>query len=420
MPAPILIVGLGAEGPAGLRPELILQVEGADFLAAGARHLAFFPGARGERFVVQNNLGELAAEIDRRLATGRCVVLASGDPLFYGMGKFLSEHFGPAAIRVEPALSSMQLAFARASIAWQDAALASVHGRDLRTVLLPLLGRPAVGLFTDEHNNPAAVARFFLGRGLDDYEGFVGQDLGTAHEHVTGWLKLSDLAEQSFSPLSYLVLRRLREHDFLVSQDRRRGQVPGVPDEEFSRPAEGHEVMTRQEVRSVVLGKLAGPLAAGDTVWDIGAGLGTVAVELAVLRPGAEVVAVERDPGRAAYLGENRARFGAYNVRVVQGEAPEALQAESERPRTVFVGGSGGRLGHILDLVASRLCDGGVVVAAFVTLEHLALALQRVQGWGLSSGVTEVQVARSDVLGGLTGLKPQRAVFLVQATKPVS
>jgi precorrin-6Y C5,15-methyltransferase (decarboxylating) len=419
MTAPVIVVGLGAGGPAGLRPDLLESIASADFLAGGARHLDFFPGAGGRRFPIKDNLPQLADELRSRRGQ-RCVVLASGDPLFYGVGKYLTEQLGPEAVRVEPALSSMQLAFARAGLAWQDAALASVHGRDLRAGLLPLLGRPVLGLCTDARNSPAAVARFFLERGLEDYEAFVGEDLGATDERVSGWLPLAALAGAAFAPLSYLVLRRRREAASLAEQDRLRGLIPGAPDEEFCRPAGGPEVMTRQEVRAVVLARLSGPAAPGDTFWDLGAGLGTVAVELAVLRPQAEVVAVERDPGRAAFARQNRERFGAYNVRVVEGEAPDALEAEGERPRAVFVGGSGGRLEGILDLTLSRLRQGGTLLAAFVTLEHLAEALQRLRGWRWATDVTEVQVARSDALGGLTGLRPLRGVFLVQAKKPVS
>jgi precorrin-6Y C5,15-methyltransferase (decarboxylating) CbiT subunit len=176
--------------------------------------------------------------------------------------------------------------------------------------------------------------------------------------------------------------------------------------------------MTRQEVRSVTIGKLLGKTDPGDVLWDIGAGLGTVAVEAAVLRPGLEVVAVERDPGRAALLRQNRERFGAYNVRVVEGAAPDALTLEGDRPRFVFLGGSGGHLPEILAFVAGRLRDGGRLVANFVTLEHLTLALARLREWGWPVEVVELHVARSDALAGLTGLKPQRGVFLVCADKP--
>jgi precorrin-6Y C5,15-methyltransferase (decarboxylating) len=131
-----------------------------------------------------------------------------------------------------------------------------------------------------------------------------------------------------------------------------------------------------------------------------------------------EVIAVERDPQRLAFLRRNRQRFGAYNIRVTAGPAPDALRDERDRPRLVFVGGSGGHLAAILDLVADRLRDGGRLVATFVTLEHLTLTLEKLRHWQWPFGVTELHVSRSDFLAGLTGLRPERGVFLVTGDKP--
>jgi precorrin-6Y C5,15-methyltransferase (decarboxylating) len=418
MDSRIDVIGVGADGAAGLRPELRERILAADFLAGGERHLGLFPEARGERFVVKDNLADLLTQLAGRIGRQRCVVLASGDPFFYGVGTFIAGTWGRDRVRVEPAVSSMQLAFARAGLPWQTAALASVHGRSLRPTLLPLLGRELIGLFTQDGDSPAAVARFFLERGLDVYEAVVGENLGAAGERLSRWATLADLARQRFDPLNYLILRRVRYPVDGTEVKWYRSMVPGVPDSAFCRPGEGPEVMTRQEVRSVLLGKLAQHGGAGDTFWDVGAGLGSVAVEMAVLRPQVEVLAVERDPARAAVLRRNRERFGAYNIRVIEGEAPEALAGEPERPLTLFIGGSGERLAGVLDLAAGRLAAGGRLVANFVTLEHLALALQRLREWHWPFEVTEVSVARSDDLAGLTGLKPQRGVFIVSADKP--
>jgi precorrin-6Y C5,15-methyltransferase (decarboxylating) len=422
---PIDLIGIGADGAAGLRPALIERIQAADFLAGGERHLGYFPDAPGARFVLRDNHSVLLTELNRRLPQQRCVVLASGDPLFYGIGTFLVSHCGADKVRVVPAVSSMQEAFARISRPWQHAAFDSIHGRDLRRTLLPLLGRATIGLFTQDGESPAAVARFFLERGLGDYAAAVAENLGAPHERITRWFPLQQLADQHFAPLNYLILWRQGDDSGFPSpwlrgrgeQERRRALVPGVADDVFARP-EGAEVMTRQEVRSVVLGKLLGATEPGDVCWDMGAGLGTVAVELAVLRPHLDVVAVERDPVRAGYLYQNRERFGAYNIRVIEGSAPEALADELLPPRWVFLGGSGGRLAALLELVADRLVEGGVVVANFVTLEHLTLMLQRVQSWGWQLEVTQINVARGEPLAGLTGLKPQRGVFVVRAEKP--
>jgi precorrin-6Y C5,15-methyltransferase (decarboxylating) len=415
------VIGIGADGAAGLRPHLVERICAADFLAGGERHLAYFPQARGERLILRDNpMFDLLRELSNRFPAQRCVVLASGDPLFYGIGRLVAGICGPDNVRIEPALSSMQLAFARAGFPWQDATLASVHGRDLRSTLLPLLGKYCIGLFTQDGDGPAAVARFFLEYDVDEYAAIVGENLGADDERVTRWPDLRTLAGQRFAALNYLILTHSRCPLPLVDIERDRSLVPGVPDDAFARPAEGPEVMTRQEVRSVVLARLGGKLEPGDTIWDVGAGLGTVAVELAVLRPHVEVMAVERDPDRAALARANRRRFGAYNMRVLEGTAPDVLRGRAENPRQVFVGGSGDRLPALLDLVAERLLPGGRLVANFVTLEHLALTLGRLRRWGWPFAVTEVHVGRSDDLAGLTGLRPQRGVFLVSADRPAA
>jgi precorrin-6Y C5,15-methyltransferase (decarboxylating) len=412
------VIGVGADGSAGLRPQALARIEAAEFLAGGERHLTYFPDVPAERFVIKGELWSLPDELRSRLdRKQRCVVLASGDPLFYGIGDYLARTLGRDYVRMEPTVSSMQLAFARARLRWDGARLSSIHGRDLRPVLLQLLGFPTIGLFSHDGDSPAEVARFFLRYGASEYHALVAENLGASDERVTECASLVELVDQRFAPLNYLILWHGRvKHS--VQTELRRGSVPGVQDDLFARPADGLEVMTRQEVRSVVLGKLCWPTEPGDTFWDIGAGLGTVSLEMAVLRPHLEVLAVEKDAQRLEFLRENRKQFAVYNVRVIEGTAPEALAEESERPKLVFLGGSGGWLAAILDLVHERLLHGGRLVANFVTLEHLTEMLARVKAWGWQFEVTEISVSRSDGLAGLTGLKPQRSVFLVQADKP--
>lgn len=412
------IIGITAAGPACLPPHIRERISAAQFLAGGERHLRFFPELRAERFIIQNNLSELTTELALRHSRQRCVVLASGDPLFYGIGSRLLRTFPAEMLRIEPAVSSMQLAFARAGLSWEDAALASIHGRDIRGTLLPLLGRSPIGLFTQDVESPARVARFLLDYELNDYEAIVGENLGTQEERVTRWPDMASLAQQVFAPLNYLVLKRRCSDDTIHELSTLRTLSPGIPDSSFIRPAVAPGVMTHQEVRSVLLGKLAGTSRPGCTMWDIGAGLGTVSVEFALARPNLEVIAVESDKERTIYLKQNRVRFGAYNIRIVEGTAPDALLGETQQPQIIFVGGSGGRLMDILDLSKNRLCERGRLAATFVTLENLVTMLQRIQSWEWSLEITELHIACSDKLAGMTGMKPHRGVFLVCAKKP--
>ncbi|MFN4261034.1 MAG: precorrin-6y C5,15-methyltransferase (decarboxylating) subunit CbiE [Gemmataceae bacterium] len=412
------VMGVGADGVASLKEEQVERIGNADFLAGGERHLADFQWSRAEKFVIKDNLNELVAALNKRHPDQSCVVLASGDPLFYGIGTSLVTRLEPTQLRIEPAVSSMQLAFARARVPWQDAVLASIHGRSVKASLLPLLGKRRIGLFTLNGDSPATIAHFFLAHGLNDYEAIVGENLGTAQERVTRWPELRTLTNHQFTALNYLVMRRTKSPLSIEQIELNRSHCPGIPDDVFARPEEGPDIMSRQEVRSVLLAKLAVQMRAAETFWDIGAGLGTVAVEMAILRPQIEVVAVERDPNRAGFLRQNRERFDTYNIRIIGGAAPEALAKEKDRPRLVFVGGSSSQLPAILDFVQERLLPGGRLVANFVTLENLMTMLQRVQSWKWSYDVTEVHIARGDSLAGLTSLKPQRGIFIIAADKP--
>jgi precorrin-6Y C5,15-methyltransferase (decarboxylating) len=185
MSQPIDILGMGADGLGSLSAEARGRLDRANFLAGGRRHLELVGTGPLERFAIGDNLAELVERLRARTPDERCVVLASGDPLLFGIGHRLGQDLGRDQIRVEPSVSSMQLAFARAGLAWQDARLASVHGRPLDSTLLPLLGEPKIGLFTQDGSSPSAIARFLVDRGLDDYDAWVGERLGTTEERFS-------------------------------------------------------------------------------------------------------------------------------------------------------------------------------------------------------------------------------------------
>jgi precorrin-6B C5,15-methyltransferase / cobalt-precorrin-6B C5,C15-methyltransferase len=410
MSAPVQIIGLGADGPGSLSTRSHAAIAAATFLAGGRRHLELVGPTPAETFAITNNLAALADRLRRRGPDERCVVLASGDPLCFGIGHVLGEALGRDQIIVEPAVSSLQLAFARAGLSWHDAATASVHGRPLAQTLLPLLGRPKIGLLTQDGTSPAAIAAFFLERGLDDYDAWVGEDLGAVGERVTA-LPLAEVAGRRFGDLNVVVLERRGAGSSPTISDR----IPGIPDARFAQPASGPVLLTHADVRAVTLARFRDLPAAGP-IWDIGAGLGGVAVELARAFPGREVVAVERSQNQRPFLEQNRLRFACDNLRIVAGEAPACL-ANEEDPAAVFLGGSGGRLDGILDLIGNRLLPGGVLVANFVGLENLTRALERLRRDGWPTSLTQVQVSHGEPLAGLTALAPLRPVWITRAAK---
>ena len=413
MRRPVVIVGIGAEGPSGLTSRARSELASATFLAGGRRHLALVGPlpAVTEWFTITNNLADLVERLRGRGPEEHCVVLASGDPLFYGIGHLLTRSLPGDPIIVEPALSSLQIAFARAGVAWHDADVASVHGRPLKEVLLPLLGKPKVGLFTQDGSSPSAVALFLIDRGLSDYEAIVAEDVGTGVERLTR-CRLPELIGQTFSPLNILIL--VRDSGSIGERELSDWRAGCIPDALFDQPANPPILLTHADVRAIVVGRFRG-LPAGP-LWDLGAGLGGVAVGLARAFPEREVVAAERSPEQAGYLRSNRLRFHAYNLRVVEAIAPACLEGEAS-PAGVFLGGSGGQLGAILDCVVSRLVPGGTLVANFVALENLGRCLDRLRQAGWPPEVTQVSISPAQPLAGLTVLTPQRPVWIVQARR---
>ncbi len=404
---PIKVIGIGADGLPGMPPEAREAVDSADFLAGGRRHLALIGPHRAELFAITDNLDDLAARLRDRSSTERCVVLASGDPLFYGIGAFLGSALGRDQISVEPAVSSMQRAFAGIGSSWHDATVASVHGRPLAETLRPHLGCPKLGIFTRDGRSPSEIAAFFVDRGLDGHRAWVAEALGTDRERVREF-PIGDLIGRAFDDLNIVILERI---------DRPKGPEagpPGFADEAFAAPEEGPVLLTHSDVRAVSLARFRD--LPGGPIWDVGAGLGGVSVELARAFPGRDVVAIERSPDRLPFLVENRKRFEAWNLRIVAGDAPDALLGE-ERPAAVFLGGSGGRLGPILDAVADRLVPGGLVVANFVGLENLAESLARFRSLGWKEDVTEVRISPARPLAGLTTFVPIRPVWVVRARR---
>ncbi len=394
-----VIIGI----PPGGRPEgLERWLPRARVVAGGKRHLEGLSLPPGTKKV------ELGARIEEKVAElareeGLIVFLASGDPGLFGLTRTVTRHFPPPEVRIEPAVSSMQLAFARAGLSWEDALFTSVHGRPGEGILEAIRSWNKVGVFTSPEAGPREIARLLLREGMEEVALWVAEDLGLPSERVRR-LTLQEAAEDSFSPLNVVIL--LRE-----------GEVAswppvGLEDDLFTRRVVRRGMITRKEVRGVLWSLLG--LRAGEIFWDLGAGSGAVAVEAwALVRPGGLVYAVERDPEAAAMARANARRLGR-PVRVVEGEAPQVLEALPS-PHAVFVGGSGGKLPEILAAVQKRLREGGRVVVSAITLETLEAARRLLSAPGWEVDITSVQISRARGMGEKwTVLDPFPAVCLVR------
>jgi len=375
---------------------------GAGLVVSAARHLPLVEGAgfTGEVMEVEWRVGEAVARVvaDPSL---HAVFLASGDPGFFGVAVLLQRKLPPEQVAVLPAVSSMQLAFARAGVSWSDARFASLHGRKIET-LAPVLGAPKVGLFTDPTNTPATIAQFLVDAGWDDLEMVVCAELGLEGEKVERG-PVRQFTDWAGSALNVVIL--LRTGDDL------RPLGPGLADDRFAHP---RGRITKAAVRATALGLLELPRAG--VLWDVGAGSGSVSIEATLLCPALRVYAVERDEEAVGHVRENRKRFRAAGLTVVPGAAPAALAGLPD-PDRVFIGGSGGALHDILDPIFQRLSPGGVVVVSTVLAETFAAALE----WGRRAAREpewlEIGVSRSRPTGAGTRRVAENPVTLIKFRK---
>jgi precorrin-6Y C5,15-methyltransferase (decarboxylating) len=413
--AKVQVIGMNDDGPAGLPAVLVRRVEEAELLFGGERHLAFFPESKAQKTVVKSNLKEVAQAIKDQVGRKRIVVLASGDPLFFGIGKYLASRLGADALEVTPAPSAMQLAFARAGESWEDAALVSVHGKPMENLDGPARDAAKLGIFTDEKNSPAAIATYLLGLGCGDFSSVICENLGGADEKVTRLAGLAELAKAPSGPLNVLILIRKEEGTAPAALDPKAVPVVGIPDGMFvyRQPKKG--LITKVEVRVVSLARMA--LKPDNVVWDVGAGSGSVAVEAArLVGPMGRVFAIEKNREDFELIEENLRRFNVSDrVTAICGRAPEGIGG-FDAPDAVFVGGSGGELGGILDLAKSRLKPSGRIVVNAITAENLAAATAWFKGSGLRWEMTMLNVSRSAPILDMTRFDALNPIFVVSGT----
>jgi precorrin-6B C5,15-methyltransferase / cobalt-precorrin-6B C5,C15-methyltransferase len=404
----VKVVGIGDDGCKGLSARAMEAVLTAEWLVGGERQLAFFPEFRGERILLK---GGLSGALDRVAALAdehNVCVLASGDPLFFGVGGLLVDRLGAEHVEVLPQPSALQWAFARVGLRRDDADFLSLHGRPREGFLTRLRTSAKLALFTDATNSPAALAACMLEHGLNGFYAWVCENLGGPDERVRR-LSIEALAAcADVGPLNVLIL---------VRDDPTWRPPPAIPflhEDAFAKRMPKKGLITKREVRLMSLATLE--IRPDSVVWDIGAGSGSVAIEAALLAPRGRVYAIEVDPEGVEICRDNLKTHAVDNVRVVAGRAPEAL-ADLETPDAVFVGGSQGSLDEIVDVALARLRPGGRLVVNAITLDNTAEAYQLFRRHQLVPEVTLLQISRSQPVGRYVRFEALNPIQIFAVTK---
>ena len=421
----IHVVGLGVKENVKLDQVTQDVLEQADCVMGSQRQLDTLSAYLGQSKNAQEtdycqllpSLNDLKAKFDsfKQRGKNKIVLLASGDPLFFGIGGWLTRNFAASQLRFTPAVSSVQAACHKLGISLQDANVISVHGRPVESIRRHLQSNKTLVLLTDAKSTPQVLAKECADAGLGLSKVHVCEAIGYEQEKLSHFIadELVEQKELAFDALNVVVIETSSQTSFFP-------EFPGIEDEKFiTDKGEGKGMITKRDVRLSVLSLLQ--ICDTDTVWDIGAGCGGVSVEMSYWHEKANVYAIEHHLGRQECLSANRNRFGVMaNLNLVSGRAPESLLA-LPNPNKVFVGGSDGNLSLILSQVWQKLEAGGVLVASAVT-ENTKFALQSFMQTRMAENdalYESKQLAQSklDLLAGQQLYRPSLPVTLFKFEK---
>lgn len=412
----VYIIGIGDDGRKSLSAQALELICQAELLFGGKRHLEFFNDMTCEKVTIKSNLKEVAARIKSDLGKKKVVVLASGDPLFYGIGKYLCNALSKNTVEIIPFVSSMQMAFAKVKESWEDACLVSVHARPLEALFSALQNSEAkkVGIFTDDKNTPQVIAKALLENGQNDYGAYVCENIGGEDERIVSG-SLQDITKEKSAPLNVMILvKRAAEH-LPPQATTAKDWTFGIPDHEFYQRTPEKGLITKCEVRVLSLSRMN--LHKNSVVWDIGAGSGSVSVESSLLAPEGKVYAVEKNIEDYKLIQKNIERFGASNVIAIHDVAPDCLSSISDDPDAVFVGGSAGNMFEILRVCAERLKHRGKIVVNVVTMENLSDAWGSFKKLEMKTDAVLAQISRSQPILDMTRLAALNPVYVISASK---
>jgi precorrin-6Y C5,15-methyltransferase (decarboxylating) len=406
----VSVVGIGDDGCVGLSSRAMNAVSRASVLVGGDRQLAFFPQFHGERIALKSGLSAVLERVAELAEDRNVCILASGDPLFFGIGGLCVRKLGASNVEVIPQPSSVQLAFARAGLPWDDAGVISLHGRPLFGLLTRLRRVAKVAVLTDDECSPARIAAHLLEHDQGQvWKAWVCERLGGPEERVRSFAIDELAASRDIDPLNVLLLQRSD------ASWRPPPAIPFLHEDEFAKRMPKKGLITKREVRLLSLAALG--IREASVVWDIGAGSGSVAIEAALLAPAGRVYAVELDPEGVAICRDNARTHAVDNMIVVHGRAPEAL-AELPAPDAVFIGGSKGSMAEILELALRALNPGGRLVANAITLENAAEVYQTLRRSGLEPEVTLLQVSRAEPLAHYRRYEALNPIQIFAVEKP--
>ena len=398
---PVTIIGIGmtVEDLTARHLEIIDQ---AEILVGGKRLLNHFKKSTARKKLIGRDIDSVIHFISQEMKKKQVVVLASGDPMFFGIGRRLVDAIGAKNTRVYPNISSVAAAFARIKEPWDDVQVISLHGRKNEALLFNSLEEGnKIAVFTDPNNNPAWLAARLLKNQIINYEICVLEAMGSETEKVN-WYPLATAAQMKFADPNMVVLKPRPPG----TKDTR-PLVLGGPESWYHHQ---NGLITKSEIRAISLAKLR--LATDHILWDLGAGSGSIAIEAALFIKRGRIFAVEKKSERVAQIKSNKKRFGIGNLTAVQAHLPRGLE-ELPRPDRIFIGGGGKHLKFIITAAAQYLKPQGAMVINTVLIPNVDAARLTLEKLGFETDIIQVQINRRRQMPWAERLEALNPVWIV-------
>ncbi len=417
------IMGVLDNGADSLSPTSLTILQQADLVIGAIRTLNLFTAyiTTAQKKDLSGHLTHVPRWIEKaQECNKKVVILATGDPLCYGIATFLIKKLGKERFEILPNVSTLAIAFSRFAIPWNDAKIISIHKQDtgewhqeadnrhgLYPLLQALVSENKIAILTSPENDPARIARLLVIEKLaDEFKIYIAQDLLGKDEFLIQGQRIEAIAEQSFNGNNIVILQRKLplNSDILF----------GLNDDSFKQRKPDKGLITKREVRAVSLAKMQ--LKRNSIVWDIGAGSGSVGLEAARLCSQGYVYAVEKNIADFTIARENANNLKIHNYQLIHAKAPEGLESW-ESPDAIFIGGTGGELAHLINYCLQRLNTTGWLVMNFVTLENLTTAIETLKACDATWDAVQIQASRSQAILHMNRMQAENPVWIISAQR---
>jgi precorrin-6Y C5,15-methyltransferase (decarboxylating) len=404
---PVTIIGMGMT-PEDLTARHLKIIAEADILVAGKRLLDCFKDSRARKKVIGRDIDGVVNFIKQEMKIHKIVVLASGDPLFFGIGSRLVDVLGTENTIIYPNISSVSAAFGRIKESWNEVRVISLHGRENERLLLKSLEKEnKLAVYTDSKNNPSWLAALLIEKEVLNFKICVLEAIGSDSERF-GWYTLHKAAKMRFSEPNLVVLKRSP-----VESTQKMSLHLGAPDSWYDH---GKGLITKSEIRVLTLSKLR--LATNHILWDLGAGSGSVSIEASLFVKKGEVIAVEQDSSRIEHIKNNKKQFGVHNLKIFQAQLPDGL-AKLPQPDRVFIGGGGRDLKDIISASAQYLKPRGVIVINSVLIPNMQTALTMLKKMEFETECLQIQINRCREMPWAERFEAQNPVWIITGMRKI-